>query len=186
MMSGLWALQINPTTNGIINKVEFNAEGMVNDIEDYVPTGYDVYYFGGGDDGAMKVSNQNVTVDGVTTQFTFGRSGATYGKGLNGLQNRVFYTYGKRVKADSDYRYQVVEVVKHNNGEYEVVDKPFAATAAASEPDTEWQYPYDGNHYWFLVSTSGGQMQGSKYTDAEGRVYELNKNHEVVKCYWKN
>ncbi len=216
MMSGLWALCVNGSDNtlaayqkdgkpveGANIDTEYKANNLtatVNAFEanlesaGYSKPDVEVYYFGGSEDGAMKVGNQTLSVDGVTYQFTFGRSGDVYGQGVKGLDKKVFYEYGKRVKADADYRYQAIEIIKvpvldeDGNPKVDAQGNPIYKTRYSVEPvtlSTNYVADSDGHDY-YLVNTSGGQMTGTKYTDAEGRIYELDKTtHKITKCYWK-
>ena len=46
--------------------------------------GYDCFYFGGGEDGAMKTNKTNITIDGDNFNFYFEKSGSNKGAGING------------------------------------------------------------------------------------------------------
>ena len=162
MLSGLWYLELN-TDYDIVDTTEIDTIKEVEDINDFVngldanPSG--IYYFGASDDGAMKTGAQNVEVDGDKYQFSFIKSGANKGRGVNAVQGNVLYVNGKRVKADSDYRYQVVGT----NGK--VIKAPSAAGKVTDEG--------------YLVNTSGSVMKGSgDYTDADGRQYTVKLNDD--------
>ncbi|EHI61318.1 hypothetical protein [Hungatella hathewayi] len=155
MLSGLWALKVD--NNVIKDYYEFTEAAAVDHIDSKVPTGWDVYYFGDGEDGAMKTGTQTVEVDGERYQFAFGKSGASKGKGVNAPQGNILYSHGKRIKADSDYRYQVFET-----------DGEAVLTMAEGSAVTT-----DG----YLVNASGSIMKGSGlYTDSDGRQFRVTKN----------
>ena len=155
MLSGLWALKVDNTV--IKDYYEFTEAAAVDHIDSKVPTGWDVYYFGDGEDGAMKTGTQTVEVDGERYQFAFGKSGASKGKGVNAPQGNILYSHGKRIKADSDYRYQVFET-----------DGEAVLTMAEGSAVTT-----DG----YLVNASGSIMKGSGlYTDSDGRQFRVTKN----------
>ena len=74
-----------------------------------------LYYFGNDEDadGSMKTGATTVTVDGDSHNFLFSKSGGAEGKGkgLSGIEdNKYIYKYGKKIKADSDDKYEVVAV----------------------------------------------------------------------------
>lgn len=118
-----------------------------------------VYYFGAGSDGAMKIGNQNVTIDGDTYAFSFGKTGSNKSRGLNEADD-VLYVKGLRIKADSDMRYQAYDLTI---GKF--LDSP--ATAI-------------GNNSAYVVNTSGSIMKNKKNlkdtddsyycTDSKGHV----------------
>lgn len=174
------------TNEGLWDRIFELRNSIPNSIPDYWGETTDpdatafmnVYYFGSGDDGAMKTGNQNVTVDGETYQFAFGKEGSKKGIGLHGFdKNRAFYIFGKKIKADADYRYQAIA--------YDGKGEMLVGTDAIGYP---------------LVNTSGILMKGAKYKDKEGRVYTMEKidikdaNGKVVvkdlyvvaDCEWEN
>ena len=53
-------------------------------IEFYEPNGYKCYYFGGGDDGAMRTGKTTINYDGENTSFYFEKSGGKKGAGVTG------------------------------------------------------------------------------------------------------
>ena len=141
MLSGLQAIKTNG--NGVITwnkKIDEESE-----IDQYVDVnagkyagndGYDIYYFGDGSDGSMKLNTQNIDIDGEVYNFYFVKNGENKGKGFGtttvtdsykltsdgsvgdgGYANESYvyddkavYTNGLKVTADSDLRYQAVDV----------------------------------------------------------------------------
>lgn len=158
-MSVLWALAIN-NDNVITAKEQIDKDDEIGsnyaNVVEGVGTTANVYYFGSSDDGAMKTGNQTIEIDGDTYQFSFGKSGESKGKGLKVENNNVFYIYGKKVKADADYRYQGVD-----------------------EDDGTLLVGNDAKGH-YLIITSGSIMKGSKYTDSESRIYTLDANNHKV------
>jgi hypothetical protein len=71
--------------------------------------GYKCYYFGNGDDGAMKTNKTTVEIDGDKFNFYFEKSGGNKGAGKTGDKDDKFYQSGKLLRAGSDEKYQVVE-----------------------------------------------------------------------------
>ena len=80
-----------------------------NAIEFYEPNGYKCYYFGGGDDGAMRTNKTSVEIDGDSYNFYFEKSGGNKGAGVTGEKDDKYYQNGKLVRAGSDEKYQVVQ-----------------------------------------------------------------------------
>ena len=80
-----------------------------NAIEFYEPNGYKCYYFGGGDDGAMRTGKTTINYDGENTSFYFEKSGGKKGAGVTGEKDDKLYQSGMLLKADSDDKYIVVD-----------------------------------------------------------------------------
>ena len=69
-----------------------------------------MYYFGGGDDGAMKTGSQAIKDDnGDTYKFYFGTKTGNKGQGITGNQGNKLYYYGMLIQAD-DYKYQLASI----------------------------------------------------------------------------
>ena len=84
-------------------------------------------------------------------------SGGSKGQGVNGVQGNILYVNGKRIKADTDYRYQVVDAqgnVKSTSG----VSSNGGVVIAEG----------------YLVNSSGSVMKGSgTYSDTDGKQYKV-------------
>ena len=93
-----------------------------DDFDDNAPlyeaAGYYCYYFGNGDDGAMRTNKTTVEIDGENFNFYFEKSGGKKGAGLTGERDDKFYQSGKLLKADTDDKYSVVQrqLVKKTDG----------------------------------------------------------------------
>ena len=93
-----------------------------DDFDDNAPlyeaAGYYCYYFGDGDDGAMRTNKSTVEIDGENFNFYFEKSGGKKGAGLTGEKDDKFYQSGKLLKADTDDKYSVVQrqLVKKTDG----------------------------------------------------------------------
>ena len=93
-----------------IKNLNFDTEDEFKDsMSQLYKDGYRLYYFGSGDDGAMKTGKQNVTIDGDTFQFLFNKSGSTKGQGKFGVDDDKYYLGGMLLKADKDDKYSVVK-----------------------------------------------------------------------------
>ncbi|RGQ60651.1 argininosuccinate lyase [Enterocloster bolteae] len=82
-----------------------------NAVKFYEPGGYSCYYFGGGDDGAMRTGKTTVEVDGENHNFYFEKSGGNKGAGVTGEKDDKLYQSGMLLSADSDTKYQVVRKI---------------------------------------------------------------------------
>ena len=79
----------------------------------YEANGYKCYYFGGGEDGAMRTGKTSLTFDGENTNFYFEKSGGKKGAGVTGEKDDKMYQSGMLLKADTDDKYIVVEKQTH-------------------------------------------------------------------------
>ena len=77
----------------------------------YEAADYKCYYFGGGDDGAMRTGKVTIDIDGEKQNFYFEKSGGSKGAGLTGEKDDKLYQSGMLLKAGSDEKYQVVKKV---------------------------------------------------------------------------
>ena len=117
-----------------------------------------VYYFSSSsDDGSMKTGNQTIDVDGETYQFSFKKDGSAKGQGIGTTKDdKVLYVLGKKIKADSDYKYEVA-----NRTTGEKVKMTVGGT----------KYPTDE---YCIINTSGSIMKGSSYyKDADENYYHI-------------
>ena len=87
----------------------------------YEANGYKCYYFGDGDDGAMRTNKTTVEIDGEKHNFYFEKSGGHKGAGVTGEKDDKLYQSGMLLKADSDDKYIVVEKHTQTVGSEEVV-----------------------------------------------------------------
>ncbi len=83
----------------------------------YAANGYNCYYFGDGNDGAMKTNKTNITIDGDNFNFYFEKSGSSKGAGVNGEKDDKYYLGGMLLKAGSDDKYQAIDYVEKTGEE---------------------------------------------------------------------
>ena len=194
MLSGLQAIKFDANGNIVANKaiddetdidvyVDVNSTRYGRDTEN----SYDaIYYFGSGDDGSMKLNNQNIEIDGEVYNFYFVKSGENKGKafgtttvnedyklssdatvGEDGYamnsyvyDDKAIYTNGLKVTADSDLRYQAVNVL---TGETLSRNELYATSEAERD-------------YIVLVNASGSIMKNkSSVKDGDDYYYSTNK-----------
>ena len=90
---------------------------LANAANYYERNGYKCYYFGDGEDGAMRTGKTSVTIDGESQNFYFQKSGGNKGAGLTGEKDDKLYQSGMLLKAGSDEKYQVVKKTTVNGVE---------------------------------------------------------------------
>ncbi|MFQ9650129.1 MAG: argininosuccinate lyase [Enterocloster sp.] len=78
--------------------------------EYYAQNGYRCYYFGDGEDGAMRTDKTSITIDGDKFSFLFEKSGAHKGAGKTGIKDDKIYQSGMLLTAGKDEKYQVVQL----------------------------------------------------------------------------
>lgn len=91
------------------DKTPFDTEdGFNTNASKMAAEGYECYYFGSGDDGAMKIGKMQVEIDGDKYNFNFGKSGSKKGVGKTGVEDKKYYNNGKLMAAGKDEKYQVI------------------------------------------------------------------------------
>ncbi len=168
----------------------------------YTEAKYKLYYFGSGDDGAMKTGKQNVNIDGDTFSFLFNKSGSSKGQGKFGVDDDKYYLGGMLLKADKDDKYSVVKTVKSEEGYVEIklltteefLDDVDVTSSVATKDADDYDEYYDvkakakdgqkdehGNAIEYrLVNTAGNvQKSKSKAKDGDDRCYKVNSNKEI-------
>ena len=214
---------IKKDANGNITDVKADDDDNYNfDTEDdfiknatgyYAENSYNCYYFGGGEDGAMKTNKTNITIDGDSFNFYFEKSGSNKGAGLTGEKDDKYYLAGMLVKAGSDEKYQVVKKETLTNGKvvYKKLDDVAAfkkAIGAANTTDVlagkegttakvtigdvtkkaedlkeAWTVNTPSADY-FLVNTSGSVVdKKSKSKDGDDYVYVTAKGGKILGVY---
>ena len=103
--------------DGSLDVKSWDDEGHPFDTEDdfnensiyWENQGYKCYYFGDGEDGAMKTGKNTIEIDGDNYNFYFEKSGGKKGQGVTGEKDDKYYQSGKLLEAGSDEKYQVVK-----------------------------------------------------------------------------
>ena len=208
MMTGLNLIKVDSAT-GIVDDVildDMDSDDIDDlldgDYDSYLATGYTLYYFGSDEDtdGAMKTGAVSATIDGDSYNFFFRKSGGTEkrGAGVNGIDdNKYIYKAGLRIKAGSDDKYKVVEVVNTNpNGttldintnDYISVKKLSGSavrrqnTAGTpfvnNDDDTVNYYKLNGQNYRLVNSTGSVVKNKSGIKDGDDWYFFVN-NYDV-------
>ena len=212
MLSGLCVLEMNgdKIDNVIADDIDSDDLDDILDGEfkndnwdqyaDGNPGDYYLYYFGNDSDsdGAMKTGNVTVNLDGNSYTFFFKKTSnpaGGKGRGVTGIDDdKYIYKYGCRIKADSDDKYQLVQVIDNGSGvninsdgvTVEKIDSPAddgwtSNTIENSDGDTV-RYWVPNSYEYYLVNT-GGNIQKNKMSgvkDGDECYYYVDKNHHVV------
>ena len=166
MMSGLWAIKLDGT------KILSSSYKLDNSdkIDAVKGTDFKIYYFGSGDDGAAKVGNQNVEVDGETYSYTFVKTGMdkytgeeTVSSDMTNSKTKAIYVKGQKIKADKDLRYEATDLKGNKSSRGDAYDK-------------------------YLVNTSGSLMKNkaSGVKDSDDFVYKTDKYGMVIEVLDSN
>ncbi|MEJ8759620.1 argininosuccinate lyase [Enterocloster sp. HCN-30185] len=171
MVSGLKFISDDGNGNFVV-KADDNDEAAFGpfDTEDdflanapvYEAQGYKCYYFGDGDDGAMRTNKTSITIDGDKFNFYFQKSGGNKGAGITGEKDDKYYQSGMLMTAGSDEKYQIITPIM--NGTQLVGYDKYADVADL----------VDGNIF----------RQETSYTDASLRTLGINKDaDEIAELY---
>ena len=159
--------------------------------------GYKLYYFGSGDDGAMKTNKQTVVIDGDSHTFLFNKSGGTKGVGKTGLDDKKYYQSGMLMAADKTDKYAVLKIVmdgsKVDHIEFMNTDDFVTqiTKGLTNKPSDKYSDNYDlttatkdGTNIYRLVNSAGTvQKTKSKAKDGDDRCFEVNKSGQIVKYF---
>ena len=188
---------------GAYVKIRYDIDDLLDgDYDSYLATGYTLYYFGSDEDtdGAMKTGAVSATIDGDSYNFFFRKSGGTEkrGAGVNGIDdNKYIYKAGLRIKAGSDDKYKVVEVVNTvnaagtldiNTNDYISVKKLSGSAVRRqntpgtpfvnNDDDTVNYYKLNGKNYRLVNSTGSVVKNKSGIKDGDDWYFFVN-NYDV-------
>ena len=175
---------------------EDNFDDFVEYYKDEISAGIiNSYYFGDGDDGAMKTGRQTVEIDGDSFTFKFKDSSSSKGVGIHGEDDHKLYNAGKLIEANSDDKYKVV-VYKEDNGVVtmtkmdtdEFIDRYCGAADDSDEDETVWTVDAEEAKgvKLYLVNTSGSMVKNkSAAKDGEDYKFEVD-NYEIKSVTLEN
>jgi len=137
MTAGLVVLNQDSTTGAQISTT-LDAEEITSD--DIISGNYGaaLRYFSGDEekDGSMKTGTVSIELSDGTATFVFGTTGQAY----NGLKNKKIYVSGLLLKADTEYKYEVVTNPVDSQ-------KYVIGTTGAIVADGKYVKDADGNYY---------------------------------------
>ncbi|WP_313074621.1 cell wall-binding protein [Lacrimispora sp.] len=215
MQDGLKAVKFEGNSTTKIAEIQGNDDisGSYFDTEDafkqnvsglYNTKEYRLYYFGNGDDGAMKTGKQTIDIDGESFNFLFNKSGSTKGQGKFGVDSDKYYLGGMLLKADKDDKYSVVKTVTDKTtGKFteitlltteQFLDDEYINAESSLEGvknANDYQEYYDVTTAikdakvkgvdFKVVNTSGSVQKKAKAKDGDDRYYKLSgENIEAV------
>ena len=183
--------------DGIAN-MHFDTEDNFKDnVSDLYGADYKLYYFGSGDDGAMKTGKQTVTIDGEDYSFLFNKSGSSKGAGKLGIDDDKYYLGGMLLKASKDDKYSVIKITKDASGTItaleclsteEFLDDVNATSSIPTGKADDYDEYYDvkadaadtATTQYRLVNTSGSvQKNKNKAKDGDDRCFKVGSNKEI-------
>ena len=106
MLHGLYKITFKDNGNKFqsVEKIENEADIPKESEKDVF-----VYYFGDSPkEGAMKIGDATLEIDGEKYQYRFKKSGDKRGAGVDGMEDGSIYVMGQRQKADKDAKYEAV------------------------------------------------------------------------------
>ncbi len=232
MLSGLVLMKVDPTNGDIIKVLDDGVDSdelddlldwdensdIVKSISESDGEGViSLYYFGDEEtDGAMKTGATTVTLDGESYNFLFNKTGGveSKGRGLTGVDdNKYIYSFGCRIKAGSDDKYQVVAVSSHNgtpatdiHAELVIVEKidstvlknAYNADTFTNDKDETVSYTdiselpsylkelLDADEVKLYLVNTSGNVQKSKVAAKDGDDWYFYVKNRAVKLYTNN
>ncbi len=232
MLSGLVLMEVDPTNGDIIKVLDDGVDSdelddlldwdensdIVKSISESDGEGViSLYYFGDEEtDGAMKTGATTVTLDGESYNFLFNKTGGveSKGRGLTGVDdNKYIYSFGCRIKAGSDDKYQVVAVSSYNgtpatdiHAELVIVEKidstvlknAYNADTFTNDKDETVSYTdiselpsylkelLDADEVKLYLVNTSGNVQKSKVAAKDGDDWYFYVKNRAVKLYTNN
>lgn len=182
-------------------------DDFINSANWYEKNGYSCYYFGGGDDGAMRTNKNTIEIDGEKFNFFFEKSGAKKGAGKTGEDDDKIYQSGMLLKAGRDEKYQVVKkldptVDKNDNGAFiDGYKKLDDVQAFIDELGMSKTTPTDSqlkglgisrkaddiDEFYLVPSQAGGASTGAGDTrTVAGNYFLINTSGKIINSNSKN
>ena len=155
--NGLDVIADDDATYNFDNEDDFDENSLALEA-----LGYKCYYFGNGDDGAMKTGAQSIKDNNDETYKFYFETKGNKGKGIVGNKSGKLYYHGQLVTAD-DYRYELAELTLKDKDGNDVV-------------------------YTFIVNQNGAiqhskteyKEDGDVLIDARGTYNETTKKYENI------
>ena len=180
ILVGLYYLEFTDDESTINNKVCLNEKGPLDSYTTLGGENYNasdstsksgVYFFSGnaGTDGTMATGSKTVEVDGDSYSFKFATSGDSKGKGLNGRDGSYYYVNGRKVKADSDNKFELFKRTTTSGNVTELSGGGYTA-AEIVDGKTSYEAPTQKIPY-ALISSSGTIIKSG--TKKDGDDYKI-------------
>lgn len=147
-------------------------------------------YFGDEDDGAIKTGKQTLIIDGDKIDFEFKKDGSKKGQGRNEVDtsDKVLYALGKKYKADSDNKYEVVLELDNANGKsyVSITAQEFVNQLMAENNTTYTSYKNNGDEEkLYYYGKDGKTEQGATEASVQKMIQEWD-GVEVTNAYVVN
>ena len=158
-------------------------------------------YFGDADDGSVKTGKQSIDIDGDKIDFEFNKSGSKKGQGRNEVDksDKVAYAMGKKYKADSDNKYEIILELKNGvlvsltTEDYVnlISGEPYISKKTNGDEDNKYYLGHEGQtkptvydgqgieNTW-VVNTSGSLVK-TKSKCKDGDDYIIKVDNYIVK-----
>jgi glucan-binding YG repeat protein len=180
------------------------TDGFKKHASSWENAGYKFYYFGSGDDGAMKTNKVTIDIDGDSHSFLLNKSGSYKGAGKTGVDNKKYYQSGMLMAADKDDKYAVVKATKAGSNyshmellttdefinemlELGVVNNVTDSNKYSEEFNVSSAVTANTNVEYRLVNTAGTVQKGkSKAKDGNDRCYEVLANGNIKRVFTEN
>ena len=178
------------------------VDGFKKHAASWEKSGYNLYYFGSGDDGSMKINKQTVSIDGDNQTFLFNKSGSLKGSGKTGIDNKKYYQSGMLMAAEKDDKYAVAKVTKTSATsstiayiELLTTDEFIEGVPSVVTDEKKYSEEYDVTTKvsenplveYRLVNTAGTVQKGkSKAKDGNDRCYEVLANGNIKRVFVEN
>lgn len=135
MLEGLYKLVVDGTTiTDILGKIEDESDLPTENTDEY-----GVYYFGDSPkDGALRMGTATIVIDGESYAYNFRKASGERGEGYEGIYDDSIYIEGRKLKADS---YEKLEVVEYEGEEYLI------NTSGAIQKNKKNSKDADGRYY---------------------------------------
>ena len=118
-------------------------------------------------DAAMKTGSCTVTVDGDSYAFKFETAGTTKGKGVNGLDGNNYYVNGRKLKANSDQKFEIYQcTVTSSNKVKALFGEALTADTVIDTAGKDVE-AIDGATNYAVVSSSGTIVRSGTKKDAD-------------------
>ena len=188
-----------------------NEDDFLANAPKYQEAGFNCYYFGDGDDGAMRTNKTSISLDGEKFNFYFQKSGGNKGAGITGEKDDKYYQSGMLLTAGSDEKYQIITPMYDTSASligYEkyddvaelvsegIFDQKTGYTDAELKSlginkkvadVAELYVPAAGQTDHILINTSGKVIDNKgKSKDGNDYYYVVNGSKKVVAIYLEN
>ena len=185
LCTGLYWIALKNDRKTLVDDFELDEIDSEADLDKYTEYGTEyvsnstsgVYYFATptDTDAAMKTGTCTVTVDGESYAFKFETSGTIKGQGVNGPDGNNYYINGRKLKADSDNKFEIYQA-NIVNGK---VKNLYGEVMTANEIITDGKVDAEDGANGFAVISSTGSIVKSG-TKKDGDDYKITVSGSAI------